>query len=99
MTEANTSEEDDYEPMDVTSASIVKVAEEHVRQFNNKISIGEDETNTRSRNINLRECHRYRAIWQSIINKNGKDLNPTELGEVQDAFYDGGYDNLFERVP
>ncbi len=96
----DTGDEEGVEPMKTTPERIVLVAQEHVRRFENLISIGSDETQSRSHNIRVGECRQYLAIWQSIVRKGGKlsDLTLSEKGEVEDAYYDGSYDHIFKET-
>ena len=80
--------------MKTTPDKVVRVAKEHVRMYQNRILIKETDGRG-AKNINLEECKRYLAIWESIITKGGQNLTPEEVGEISDAYNSGEYDKIF----
>lgn len=83
--------------MKTTPDKVLRVAQVHVKIYENRIAIGKSDK-PGARNINVPECEKYLAIWKSIVTKGGKDLSITEANEVSDAYDSGEYDYIFKET-
>jgi|HigsolmetaAR201D_1030396.scaffolds.fasta_scaffold76477_2 hypothetical protein len=83
--------------MKTTPDKVVRVAEKHIKLYENRIRIKETGL-PGAQYINLEECKKYLRIWLSIKAKDGQNLSPEEAAEVADAYYSGEYDDIFKET-
>ncbi len=83
--------------MKTTPDKVVRVAEKHIRLYENRILIKETDS-PGAKNINLEECKRYLRIWLSIKSKGGQNLTAEEVDELEDAYNSGEYDDIFKET-
>lgn len=81
--------------MKTTPDKIVRVAEKHIELYENRISYAKT---FKADFVNIEECKRYLAIWQSILDKGGQNLTAEEANEVKDAYDSGEYDDIFKET-
>jgi hypothetical protein len=82
---------------ELTARQVRALADAHIHEFEKKIRAGE----AGSKYVNVEECQRYLRIWKSTQEKAQKEdwkhrLSLTEVNEIKDALFDGGYDDLLK---
>lgn len=104
MTTDDSSKDDAFDPprlmpKDLTVGALKRLARRHIVQFENKIRAGLE-----GGPVDVGQCSRYLEIWQGLETKLGNsnpsvrpEFTASEYNEIQDAIFDGSYNELFEK--
>ena len=76
--------------MTITTEQIAKIADEHIKHFQELIRKG-------ATGVRVAECKNYLRIWECIRLKLGRDMGHEEWDELNDAITSGDYDHILKE--